>query len=62
MLILEVILDAMCSFCKITSSGRTYACPQKEEDGEFYFYFKRKWHKVDDYVSEWTIYGEPNDK
>ena len=36
-------------------TGRgTYTCPTKEINGELFFKFKNEWHKVIDYVNEYT--------
>ena len=34
----------------VADCGRYYTCPVKEIDGEWFFRFKEKWHKVDDYT------------
>ena len=39
---------------QIISNGRRYTCPMKEIDGELFFIFKNKWHKVIDFTSEFT--------
>ena len=36
---------------------RYYTCPIKEVDGEWLFRFKNEWHKIDDYVNEYTYYN-----
>lgn len=42
------------NWCSVFSNGRTYTCPIKTMNGELYFHFKKQWHKVAEYVSEYT--------
>ena len=35
---------------QITHKGRTYTCPTKEINGDLFFKFLGKWHKVSDYL------------
>lgn len=39
---------------QIISGGRKYTCPTKEINGELFFIFKNKWHKVIDFTSKFT--------
>ena len=44
---------------QIIARGRRYTCPMKESGGELYFRFRNEWHKVIDFVSEFTSeYGK----
>lgn len=52
MLILGV--NSILKWVQITTGGRRYTCPTKEMNGELYFHFKNKWHRVMDYVSGYT--------
>lgn len=39
---------------QILTHGCFYTCPIKQIDGEWYFRFKKQWHKVNDYSDEHT--------
>ena len=52
MLVLGV--NSILKWVQITTGGRRYTCPTKEMNGELYFHFKNKWHRVKDYVSGYT--------
>lgn len=44
---------------QIIAGGRRYTCPMKESGGELYSRFRNEWHKVMDFVSEFTSeYGK----
>jgi len=34
----------------VYDNGRRYTCIYSERDGELYFFYKNKWHKVSDYT------------
>ena len=38
----------------LAECGRHYTCPAKEIDGEWFFWYKQKWNKVDDYMDDRT--------
>lgn len=50
MLILRI--NKILNWLSITNGGRCYTCPMKEISGVKYFHFKKKWHKVTDYLSD----------
>ena len=52
MLVLGV--NSILKWVQITTGGRRYTCPTKEINGELYFHFKNKWHRVKDYTSSYT--------
>lgn len=39
---------------QIITHGASYTCPIKQIEGEWFFKFKRKWHRVSDYSDERT--------
>ena len=47
-------LNKILKWCQISSSGRKYTCCTKEINGELCFFFKKEWHKVADYLSDYT--------
>ncbi len=50
-----MIIDGFNTFLKTTvvinENGR-YQCPIELHNGEWFFYFKRQWHRIDDYISD----------
>ena len=52
MLILGV--NRILNWLQITTGGRSYTCPTKNINGEFFFRFKKSWHKAANYLSEYT--------
>lgn len=52
MLVLGV--NKILKWCQIITNGRRYTCPTKEENGELFFHFKKAWHPVTEYISEYT--------
>lgn len=52
MLILGI--NRILNWLQITSGGRSYTCITKEINGELFFRFKKEWHRVADYLSEYT--------
>ena len=40
---------------QIIAGGRRYICPIKESGRELYFRFRNEWHKVMDFISEFTV-------
>lgn len=47
-------IDKILKLCHITSNGRTYSCPTKIIDNVLCFKFKNQWHKVAEYVGDYT--------
>lgn len=47
-------INHILKWVQISAGGRQYTCPIKETSGEFYFKFRNKWHKVIDFISEYT--------
>lgn len=47
-------INKILKWCQITTGGRSYTCPTKEIGGKLFFYFKKAWHPVADYLSEYT--------
>ena len=52
MLVLGV--NRILNWCQIISAGRRYTCPTKTIDGKLFFYFKKEWHSVAQFISEHT--------
>ena len=52
MLILGI--NKILNWLQVTSGGRSYTCPMKEINGNRFFRFKKSWHKVTDYLSDYT--------
>lgn len=52
MLILGI--NKILKWCQITEGGRRYTCPTKLINNVLHFRFKNQWHKVADFVSEYT--------
>lgn len=47
-------INKILKWCQITTGWGTYTCPIKEVNGEMFFKFKRIWHPITDFVSEYT--------
>ena len=47
-------VNSILKWCQILSNGRKYTCSTKKIDGVLHFYFKKQWHKVSEYASEYT--------
>ena len=47
-------INKILNWLQITSGGRCYTCPMQEINGKRFFHFKKNWHKVDDYISDYT--------
>ena len=47
-------INKILKWCQITTGGRRYTCPTKEIDGKLFFAFKKAWHPIADFVSEYT--------
>lgn len=52
MLVLGV--NKILKWCQITSGGRCYTCPTKEINGQLCFAFKKAWHPVAEFLSDYT--------
>lgn len=50
MLVLGV--NRILEWVQVLSNGRRYTCPMKIVDGERFFFFKKEWHKVFDFLSD----------
>lgn len=50
MLVLGV--NKILKWCQITTRGRKYTCQTKLIDEKLYFYFKKAWHPVEEFISE----------
>lgn len=44
-------INKILNWCQVFSNGRRYTCSTKMINGELCFIFKRKWHKVAEYVT-----------
>jgi len=51
---LVLLVNKILNWCQITSGGRKYTCPTKLIDGNLYFHFKKEWHSIADFASEYT--------
>lgn len=47
-------INKILKWSQITTGWGTYTCPIKEVSGEMFFKFKRIWHPITDFVSEYT--------
>lgn len=47
-------INHILKWVQIISEGKRYTCPTKEINGELFFKFKNEWHKVIDFISEFT--------
>ncbi len=48
-------VNKILKWCQILSdSGRKYTCPTKEIDGVLCFLFKKQWHRVGDFLNDYT--------
>lgn len=52
MLVLGV--NKILKWCQITTEGRRYTCQTKLIDGKLHFYFKKEWHPVAEFMSEYA--------
>lgn len=43
-------LTKITNMVRVITSNGSYSCPTKTINGELFFKFKRKWHKVEDYL------------
>ena len=51
---LVLCINHILKWVSITHKGRRYTCPMKEINGELFFHFKNEWHKVSEFISEYT--------
>ena len=47
-------INKILNWCQITSGGRTYTCPTKLIEGKLFFHFKKEWHSVAEFISDYT--------
>lgn len=45
-------LNKILKWCQVLSNGRKYTCQTKEIGGKLFFYFKKEWHSVAEFLSE----------
>ena len=46
-------INRICKWCQITAGGRSYTRPIKEINGQLFFKFKKVWHPVVEYLSDY---------
>jgi len=47
-------INRILNWCQVISGGRRYTCPTELRNGKLFFYFKKEWHCVADFISEHT--------
>lgn len=47
-------INKILKWCQVLYNGRKYTCQTKEIDGKLFFYFKKEWHSVAQYMSKYT--------
>lgn len=47
-------MNKILKWCQITTGGKKYTCQTKVIDDMLCFKFKKQWHKVADYASEYA--------
>ena len=47
-------VNSILKWCQILSNGRKYTCPTKKINGELFFHFKKQWHRVSEFTSDYT--------
>lgn len=47
-------INKIMNVCQIISGGRRYTCPTKLIDGKLCFYFKKEWHSISEFASNYT--------
>ena len=45
-------LNRIGNWCQVLSNGRKYTCRLKEIDGKLFFYFKKEYHPLMEYLSD----------
>ena len=45
-------INRILNWCQVVSGGRCYTCRTKSVDGKLFFYFKKEWHRVADFLSD----------
>lgn len=43
-------INRILNWCQVISGGRRYTCSTKMINGELFFFFKKQWHPVKDYI------------
>ena len=54
MLVLGVTDTLTAKWCQVLSGGRKYTCPTRVINGEMFFRFKKTWHPVAQFASEYA--------
>lgn len=47
-------VNSILKWCQVLSNGRKYTCHTKVIGDELCFFFKKQWHSVAKYASEYT--------
>ena len=47
-------INKILEWCQITTGGRRYTCPIEDRGGVLFFKFKKEWHPIINYVSDYT--------
>lgn len=47
-------VNKILKWCQVLSNGRRYTCQTKKVNGKLFFYFKKEWHSVEKYISEYA--------
>ena len=47
-------INKILNWCQIISGGRKYTCPTKFINGKLFFHFKKEWHSVAEFVSDYA--------
>lgn len=47
-------INHVLKWVQVLYNGKCYTCPMKEINGELYYHFKKEWHQVTKYISEYT--------
>lgn len=45
-------INKILNWCQIVSGGRKYTYPTKLIDGKLFFYLKKEWHSVAEFISD----------
>ena len=45
-------VNKILKWCQVFSNGSRYTCPTKEINGKLFFYFKKGWHSVAEFISD----------
>lgn len=47
-------INKILNWCQIISGGRKYTRPTKLINGKLFFHFKKEWHSVAEFVSDYA--------